>query len=125
MRIALMATCLVDALFPPVSRATVVVLERLGHEVFEEALTTCDVVVAPSGSCVGAVKHQHAMVAWRVDTPALARRAEAVAARTELLGDVLGVTDVGSYYPHRVVQVRDVVRGVPAAMARLHVVLVG
>ena len=37
---------------------------------------------------------------------ALARRAEAVAARTyelsELLVDVLGVEDVGAYYPHRV-----------------------
>jgi L-lactate dehydrogenase complex protein LldE len=46
------------------------------------------------------------MVARRfVDEP-LARRAEAVAARTfelsELLVDVLGVEDVGAYYPHRV-----------------------
>jgi len=138
MRIALFATCLGDAMFPDVSRATVAVLERLGHtvvfpagqtccgqmhvnsgypdeagplvrhhvETFEGALETCDVVVAPSGSCVGSVRHQHAMVARATGTPELAERAEQVAARTyelsELLVDVLGVTDVGAYYPHRV-----------------------
>jgi L-lactate dehydrogenase complex protein LldE len=46
------------------------------------------------------------MVARRFGDEALARRAEAVAARTfelsELLVDVLGVEDVGAYYPHRV-----------------------
>jgi len=121
-----------------VSRATVVVLERLGHtvvfpagqtccgqmhvnsgyldeaaplvrhhvETFEDALQTCDAVVAPSGSCVGSVRHQHAMIARAKGSPELAERAERVAARTyelsELLVDVLGVTDVGAYYPHRV-----------------------
>ena len=53
-----------------------------------------DVAVAPSGSCVGSVRHQHAMVARRAGDEALAERAEAVAARTyelsELLVDVLG-----------------------------------
>ena len=33
MRIALFATCLADALFPDVGKATVRLLERLGHEV--------------------------------------------------------------------------------------------
>ena len=33
MRIALIATCLGDALFPDVPKATVALLERLGHEV--------------------------------------------------------------------------------------------
>jgi L-lactate dehydrogenase complex protein LldE len=46
------------------------------------------------------------MVARRFGDEALARRAGAVAARTyelsELLVDVLGVEDVGAYYPHRV-----------------------
>ena len=36
-------------------------------------------VVAPSGSCVGSVRHQHAMVARRAGDEALAERAEAVA----------------------------------------------
>jgi L-lactate dehydrogenase complex protein LldE len=141
MRIALFATCLGDALYPDVSRATVRVLERLGHtvvfpvaqtccgqmhinsgyfdeaaplvrhhvETFEEALSGCDAIVAPSGSCVGSVRHQHAMVARTRGGEAgvaLAERADAVAAKTyelsEFLVDVLGVTDVGAYYPHRV-----------------------
>jgi L-lactate dehydrogenase complex protein LldE len=139
-RIALLATCLADALFPRVAQATVVLLERLGHEViFPEGQTCCgqmhintgyqpealtvirhhvqvfeqalaaggaDVVVAPSGSCVGSVRHQHEDVARRWGEPGLAERAASVAARTyelsELLVDVLGVTDVGAHYPHRV-----------------------
>ncbi|MGZ4519457.1 MAG: (Fe-S)-binding protein [Mycobacteriaceae bacterium] len=134
MRIALFATCLADALFPEAAKATVLLLERLGHEVvFPEAQTCCgqmhintgyldealplvrhhvevfepwDAIVAPSGSCVGSVRHQHAMVAGRAGDDALARRSEAVGAKTyelsELLVDVLGVTDVGAHYPHRV-----------------------
>jgi L-lactate dehydrogenase complex protein LldE len=147
MRIALFATCLADALFPRAAQATVVVLERLGHEVVFPAGQTCcgqmhvntgyrreglalvrhhvevfeqalaggagggpdggaDVVVAPSGSCVGSVRHQHASIARDGGDEELARRAEAVAARTyelsELLVDVLGVEDVGASYPHRV-----------------------
>ncbi|PPK93462.1 L-lactate dehydrogenase complex protein LldE [Kineococcus xinjiangensis] len=138
MRIALFVTCLADALTPGPAKATVALLERLGHEVtfpaaqtccgqmhtntgylkdaapvvrhhvevFERALADADAVVAPSGSCVGSVRHQHAMVARRAGDEDLARRAEAVAARTyelsEFLVDVLGVTDVGAYFPHRV-----------------------
>ena len=149
MRIALFATRLADVMFPRAAQATVVLLERLGHEVvfpagqtccgqmhvntgyqpealplvrhhvevFERALAPVErggegaqAVVAPSGSCVGSVRHQHAMVARALGDGALAVRAEAVAARTyelsELLVDVLGVTDVGAAtgarYPHRV-----------------------
>jgi L-lactate dehydrogenase complex protein LldE len=133
-RIALFATCLADTLFPDVPRATVTVLERLGHEVVFPLEQTCcgqmhvntgyqraalplirnyvdtfephEVIVAPSGSCVGSIAHQHAMVARRLGDEQLARRAEAVAARTyelsQLLIDVLGVEDVGAHYPHRV-----------------------
>ena len=134
MRIALFVTCLADTLFPDVGRATVRLLERLGHQVEFPAGQTCcgqmhintgyqrqalplirrhadvfagyEAIVAPSGSCAGAVRHQHAMVARRYGDQDLARRAEAVAARTyelsEFLIDVLGVEDVGAYYPHRV-----------------------
>jgi L-lactate dehydrogenase complex protein LldE len=149
MRIALFVTCLADALFPRAAQATVVLLERLGHEVHFPAAQTCcgqmhvntgyqpealplvrhhvevfeqalapvaaggagaDAIVAPSGSCVGSVRHQHADVARRLGEPALADRAEAVAGRTfelsELLVDVLRVTDVGAAtgarFPHRV-----------------------
>jgi L-lactate dehydrogenase complex protein LldE len=131
-RIALFVTCLADTMFPAVAKATVLLLERLGHEVvFPEQQTCCgqmhintgyqhqalplvrrhvrtfepyDVIVAPSGSCVGSVRHQHATVA--AGEPGMAARAASVAARTyelsELLVDVLGVEDVGAYYPHRV-----------------------
>ena len=139
MKIALFVTCLGDVLFPDVGRATVTVLERLGHEVvfpqaqtccgqmhtntgyqrdavalvrphvevFAQALADgCEALVAPSGSCAGSVRHQHAALARRAGDEALAVRAEAVAARTfelsQLLVDVLGVTDVGASYPHRV-----------------------
>jgi L-lactate dehydrogenase complex protein LldE len=133
-RIALFVTCLADTLFPDVGRATVRLLERLGHQVeFPQAQTCCgqmhvntgylrdalplvrryaqvfsgyEAIVVPSGSCAGSIHHQHAMVAKRYGDDVLARRAEQVAAKTyelsQLLVDVLGVEDVGAYYPHRV-----------------------
>jgi L-lactate dehydrogenase complex protein LldE len=65
-----------------------------------------DAVVVPSGSCTGSIRHQQAMVCRRQGDERLARTAEQVAARTyelsELLVDVLGVTDVGAHFPHRV-----------------------
>jgi len=65
-----------------------------------------DAVVAPSGSCVGAARHQQAAVARALGDDALAERAEAVAARTyeltEFLVDVLHVVDVGAHFPHTV-----------------------
>lgn len=65
-----------------------------------------DAVVMPSGSCAGSVRHQHGIVAERYGDPALRGAVAGVAAKTyelsELLVDVLGVTDVGAYFPHRV-----------------------
>jgi L-lactate dehydrogenase complex protein LldE len=84
-------------------------LRLVEHHVdtFERALADgVDAVVAPSGSCVGSVRHQHAMVARRAGEEELAVRAERVAASTyelsELLVDRLGITDVGASFPHRV-----------------------
>lgn len=134
MKVALFATCLVDGLFPDVGRATVTLLERLGHEVaFPEQQTCCgqmhvntgypkqalplvrnhveafagyDAVVVPSGSCTAAIRHQHSELATAAGDAALAARAAETAGRTyelsEFLVDVLGVTDVGAYFPHRV-----------------------
>ncbi len=142
MRIALFATCLGDALYPDVSKATVRVLERLGHtvgfpagqtccgqmhinsgyldeaaplvrhhvETFEAALADCD---ADRGAVrlmcrIGAASARDGGPCARRRTGGQrsADRAEAVAAKTyelsEFLVDVLGVTDVGAYYPHRV-----------------------
>ncbi len=76
------------------------------HQVDVFTAADCDVVVSPSGSCVGSVRHQQAMVARRAGDTALAERATSLAGRTyelsELLVDVLGVTDIGAYFPHRV-----------------------
>lgn len=140
MRIALFATCIVDAMYPRTARATVAILERLGHDVVFPAGQACcgqmhvnsgylpeavpvvrnhveafesqeyDVAVAPSGSCVASVKHQHPMVARSCGDAGLEARAEAVGAKTyelsALLTDVLGVTDaaaqLGSWFPHNV-----------------------
>jgi L-lactate dehydrogenase complex protein LldE len=120
--VALFPTCLTDTLFPDTARAVVRLLERLGCVVdFPMDATCCgqlhyntgyrdhalplaeamasafrgyDAVIAPSGSCVGMVREVH---------PALLGRASvAMYELSEFLVDVLGVTDVGAYFPHRV-----------------------
>jgi L-lactate dehydrogenase complex protein LldE len=83
------------------------VLVRHHVEVFERALIDgADAIVSPSGSCVGSVRFQHPDVARHCGDEALAGRAEAVAARTfelsELLVNELGLSDVGAFFPHRV-----------------------
>lgn len=71
-----------------------------------DAFEPYEYVVAPSGSCVGSVREQHPMLAKRSGDAALTERVTALSAKTfdlpELLVDVLGVTDVGAYFPHRV-----------------------
>ena len=134
MKVALFVTCLADGLIPEVAKATVRVLERLGVAVDMPIGQTCcgqihlntgyprealplvrnhvaafepyDAIVAPSGSCTAAIRHQHADLARLAGNLPLAAAAAAVAARTwelsEFLVDILGVTDVGAYFPHRV-----------------------
>jgi L-lactate dehydrogenase complex protein LldE len=134
MKAALFVTCLVDGVYPDVAKATVRLLERLGVRVEVPLAQTCcgqmhvntgyprqalplvrnhvaafagyDAIVAPSGSCTGAIRHQHADVARLCGDEGLATEAEAIAARTyelsEYLVDVLGVEEVGAYFPHRV-----------------------
>lgn len=128
MKIALFATCIVDAMYPRVAQATVQILERLGHEVvfpggqaccgqmhlnsgyFREALPVVenhvrtfesgfdsgeyDVAVAPSGSCVASVKHQHAMVArWALERGDQGPRAQGSPVEHARLGSVRGRAD--------------------------------
>ncbi|MBO4205276.1 (Fe-S)-binding protein [Micromonospora echinofusca] len=132
MRIALFVTCVNDLVFPGTGRAVVRLLERLGHRVdFPPEQTCCgqmhansgyraealplvrgfvaafdryDVVVAPSGSCVAMVRDGYPRLAE--GDPALHAAVTALAPRTlelsELLVDVLGATDVGATFPHRV-----------------------
>jgi L-lactate dehydrogenase complex protein LldE len=65
-----------------------------------------DAIVAPSASCVGAIRHQHAMIARDAQDEALATRAQQTANKTyelsQFLTDVLHTDDVGAYFPHRV-----------------------
>jgi L-lactate dehydrogenase complex protein LldE len=65
-----------------------------------------DAIVVPSGSCAGSIRHQHAGVARRMGDAALPAQVDRVAGSTyelsEFLVDVLGITDVGARYPHRV-----------------------
>ena len=132
--VALFATCINDTMFPGTPIAVVKVLERLGCKVvfpkeqtccgqmltntgyFKEAVPTVksyvrafedyDYVVGPSGSCIGAVRHQHPMLAEHVGDKSLKAASEELVKRTydftEFLVDVLGLTDVGAYFPHRV-----------------------
>lgn len=134
MRVALFATCLGDTAFPSAPKATVRILERLGCRVefplgqtccgqmhtntgyrsqavssvrtFVDAFGDYDAVVAPSGSCAGSVRHQHADVADASGDRRLSRAARELAPRvyelSEFLVDRLGVTDVGAHFPHRV-----------------------
>ena len=133
-RVALFATCINDTMFPGTPKAVVKVLERLGCTVefpkdqtccgqmltntgyFKQALPTVknyvrafgdyDYIVGPSGSCIGAVRHQHPMLAEHAGDAKLKAESEELVKRTydftEFLVDVLGVTDVGAYFPHRV-----------------------
>ncbi|MGI9643198.1 MAG: (Fe-S)-binding protein [Acidimicrobiia bacterium] len=75
-------------------------------ENFVDSFDPYDVIVVPSASCAATIRHQQAMVARAEGFPELATRVEAVAERTfefsELLVEVLGVTDVGAAYPHTV-----------------------
>jgi L-lactate dehydrogenase complex protein LldE len=73
---------------------------------FVEAFKGYDAVVTPSGSCAGSARHQHGLVARRSGDPALAAAVDTVSPRvyelSEFLVDVLGVVDVGAYFPHAV-----------------------
>src|SRR6476469_10621108 len=134
MRVALMVTCVNDAMFPETGKAVVRLLRRLGVDVeFPQAQTCCaqpmvntgyldaavpvvrtfvdafagdDAVVTPSGSCAGSARHQHPIVARRSGDAgleaAVAEVAPTVYELSEFLVDVLGVTDVGASFPHRV-----------------------
>ncbi|MFD4192651.1 (Fe-S)-binding protein [Amycolatopsis thermoflava] len=73
---------------------------------FVDAFAGYDAIVTPSGSCAGSVRHQHSIVARRSGddrlAAAVAETSPKVYELTEFLVDVLGVTDVGAYFPHRV-----------------------
>ncbi len=133
-RASLFITCFNDTMFPRTGQAVVELLERLGvrvdfppeqtccgqvlfntgyaHETiplvrrFVRAFADSEVVVSPSGSCVGMVRENYARVAELAGDAALAAQVAAIAPRvlelTELLVDRIGVVDVGAFFTHRV-----------------------
>jgi L-lactate dehydrogenase complex protein LldE len=124
MRIGLFITCVTDTLFPQAGRATVELLERLGHVVVFPAEQTCcgqmhansgyddqarplmarlvevfgdadvEVIVAPSGSCVAMVRHQYPRLARESGDRELQRRVTELGARVFELSEFL-VTQLG------------------------------
>ena len=100
MRIGLFVTCLTDTLYPDTGKAVVTLLERLGHQVefpmaqsccgqmhfntgyqreaiplvrrFVEVFRDAEVVVSPSASCVGMVRHLYPMAAELAEDETLA-----------------------------------------------------
>src|SRR6187551_936856 len=113
MRVALMVTCLGDALFPDVGKSVVRLLRRLGVDAeFPEGQTCCaqpmvntgyldeavpvvrtfvrafegyDAIVTPSGSCAGSARHQHSIVARRSGDAGLAAAVAEVSPRVHEL----------------------------------------
>jgi L-lactate dehydrogenase complex protein LldE len=116
-RVALFITCFNDTLFPETGRATVRLLERLGHEVefpveqtccgqmhfntgyqreaiplvrrFVEVFSPYEAVVAPSGSCVGMVRELYPTAAELAGDRWLAEKVEALAPRVFELSEFL------------------------------------
>jgi L-lactate dehydrogenase complex protein LldE len=128
-RVALFVPCYVDQLAPGVGLASVRVLERAGCEVTYRpdqpccgqpllnlgarrqaaALargwlamgSDCEAVVSPSASCVSMVRrhYQELGVLEREESRALAERTYEL---SEFLVEVLGRTELGAVFPHRV-----------------------
>ena len=81
--------------------------EALGAvRAYVEAFSAYDFVVGPSGSCVASVRDQHPLLAAETGDTHLMEAVAGVVAKTyeltEFLVDVLGVEDVGAYFPHTV-----------------------
>jgi L-lactate dehydrogenase complex protein LldE len=132
MQISLMITCLGDVLRPEAGKATVRLLQRLGHDVdFPAAQTCCGqpfynsgfsdlareqakhtieafsggrIVVTPSGSCCAMVKVEYPHLFE--EGSEWRKRADELASRTFELSDFLvnklGVTDVGATFNGKV-----------------------
>jgi L-lactate dehydrogenase complex protein LldE len=116
-RVPLFVTCIGEAVLPEIGRATVELLERLGHEVvFPKGQTCCgqmhlnsghrndalelarrfvrvfdgfEVIVASSSSCVGAVRELYPELARESEDETLERDVRALAPRVFELSELL------------------------------------
>ncbi|NIK80359.1 L-lactate dehydrogenase complex protein LldE [Paenibacillus castaneae] len=131
MKVSLFITCLSDALFPRVGEAMVRLLAKYGVSLEFPTVQTCcgqpafnsgywkeardsaktildafedsDFVISPSGSCTGMIHHYPKLFE---DDPIMLQRANKLQSKsyefTQFLVQVLGVTDVGAAFPHKV-----------------------
>jgi L-lactate dehydrogenase complex protein LldE len=131
MKVSMFITCLSDALYPRVGEAMVRLLARYGVLVEFSTIQTCcgqpafnsgywpearetaktlletfedsDYVVSPSGSCTGMIHHYPKLFE---NDPVMLEKAEKLKSKsyefTQFLVGVLGVTDVGAVFPHKV-----------------------
>ncbi|WP_454190756.1 (Fe-S)-binding protein [Paenibacillus sp. Marseille-Q7038] len=131
MKVSLFITCLSDAIYPAVGEAMVRILAKYGVTLqfpkvqtccgqpaynsgyFEEARTAArtlleafedsDFVVSPSGSCTYMIHHYEDLFK---DDPVLAEQARRLEAKTyeftQFLVQVMGITDIGARFPHKV-----------------------
>ncbi|ASJ53912.1 Fe-S oxidoreductase [Brevibacillus formosus] len=132
MKVSMFITCLSDAFYPKVGEAMARLLARYGIKLdFPERQVCCgqpafnsgywdtaregaktiihtfadsDFVVAPSGSCIGMI-HHHYPTLFKEDPKYLAMAHDLIGKSYEFsqfLVHVLGVTDIGALFPHRV-----------------------
>ncbi|GAB7388770.1 (Fe-S)-binding protein [Bacillaceae bacterium] len=132
MKVSLFITCLVDGLYPRVGEAMARLLARCGIRLHFPALQTCcgqpafnsgywqeartvaknlldafedsDFVISPSGSCTGMIHHYYPKLF--ADDPLSLARVERLREKTyeftQFLVGMLGITDIGAYFPHKV-----------------------
>jgi L-lactate dehydrogenase complex protein LldE len=131
MKVSLFITCLSDALYPRVGEAMVRLLAKYGVSLQFPTVQTCcgqpafnsgywkeardsaktildafedsDFVISPSGSCTSMIHHYPKLFE---DDPLMLERADRLQSKsyefTQFLVQVLGVTDVGAVFPHKV-----------------------
>lgn len=131
MKVSLFITCLSDALYPRVGEAMVRLLAKYGVQLdfpavqtccgqpafnsgywkeareaaatILEAFEDCDFVISPSGSCTGMIHHYPKLFE---NDPIMLEKAIQLQSKSyefsQFLVQVLGVTDVGATFPHKV-----------------------
>ncbi|MFC5406423.1 (Fe-S)-binding protein [Cohnella soli] len=131
MKVSLFITCLSDAIYPRVGEAMVRLLAKYGVKLefpvmqtccgqpafnsgywdearaaaktIIESFEDCDFVISPSGSCTGMIHHYPKLFE---NDPVMLNKALALQSKayefTQFLVQVLGVTDVGATFAHKV-----------------------
>lgn len=130
-KVSMFATCIGDAVYPRIAEAMARLLARVGVRLeFPQGQTCCgqpafnsgywdearrsaatlleafadsDFVVGPSGSCIGMIHHYPKLFEHDPVRLAMAEELKAKSYEfTQFLVQVLGVTDLGAAFPHKV-----------------------